>query len=96
VNFAGSEFGRAAWPKSEVQRRAESSLVRDLAEDQPNRVDSNLSLPSLLPLLERNYPFFVQRAAGPRPSQATAPAAFCSRKTRRTMFRLTPRQACSN
>ena len=35
-------------------------------------------------------------APGPRPRQAIAPASFCSRRTRRTMSRLTPGQACSS
>lgn len=53
-------------------------------------------LPFLLPLLKRYYPFFRQRAAGPRPWHSIAPTACCSRNTRRIISRLIPGQDCSN
>ena len=36
-------------------------------------------LPSLLPLLRGNYPFFFQRAAGPLPWHSTTPVPCCCR-----------------
>ena len=54
-------------------------------------------LPLLLPLPRGKYPypFFHQRAAGPRPLHSTAPADRCACRMRRTISRLTPGQACS-
>lgn len=54
------------------------------------------SVPLLLPLHRDNYPFFLHTAPGPRPWQTKAPAACCSRSTRRTMSRLTPGHNCSS